>query len=468
MKFEELYLKTTDNLKLKFLDAIISQNDNLQKEFKAFVQAESSKMSALPYDDFLKFIHSIRTGYQEYFEAVNLEDPDWENYHSPYSGYIEEWEAYQYASEQEFETIFNKFCSDATNKIIRQRIDELIAMLIGLYEATQDAEIPDEVGSFDDVNEYLLSEHTSTMNALIEKLRLSAVSENAIQTAFELFFRYCDSEYPGNLHFANHFEQLLIALSEKSGYAGHLLSGIDQSSVERQALPELILMLNKKTGNNTEWLQSARQFYRNNTAVAKQLLKYYFETDKDAFCKTARELFSADDHLWAEILQQYVSPQLDKELFVDVFRQLTIQQTEIKYYNKIREYLSEAGLNNLLKELEWKKVFVVKILKVEKRYEDIKALVNQNPNDWDYAKMIEPILTIYPEFCFKHIKNKAENTLQDQRGRDVYERIVSWLRLSQNIPGFETEKLELIRNLYNHKPNLPALKDEMRKAGLVK
>lgn len=50
-----------------------------------------------------------------------------------------------------------------------------MAMLIGLYEATQDTEVADEVGSFEDVNEYLLSEHANTMNALIEKLRLSAV-----------------------------------------------------------------------------------------------------------------------------------------------------------------------------------------------------------------------------------------------------------------------------------------------------
>ena len=65
-----------------------------------------------------------------------------------------------------------------------------MAMLIGLYEATQDAEVADEMGSFEDVNEYLLSEHTNTMNALIEKLRLSAVSENVILTAFEMFFSY--------------------------------------------------------------------------------------------------------------------------------------------------------------------------------------------------------------------------------------------------------------------------------------
>jgi hypothetical protein len=233
-------------------------------------------------------------------------------------------------------------------------------------------------------------------------------------------------------------------------------------------LPELVLLLNKKSGNTEAWLQSAEQFYRNNATVAKQLLEYYFEADKDLFIKTARELFHYDNYLWAGFLQQYVSPQLDENLFVCVFRQLTIHKSEIEYYNKIRDYLSEAGLTDLLNELKYNKAFIVKILEVEERYEEIKTLVEQNPDDWQYADIIVPILTIYPDFCFRHIINRVEGTLENNRGRSVYERIVSWLLLTQRIPGFDIEKRELINKIYNHKPNLPALKDEMRKAGLVK
>ena len=465
--FKERYLKTPENIRLKFLEAVLMQNEKLQREFKVFVEAENNQKPGLSYDHFLDLIGAVQTDYRKYFETVDLENPDWENYQSPHSGYIEEWEAYQYASEQEFETIFDRFRSDATDRIIMQKADELTGMLIGLYEATQDAEIADEVGSFEDVNGYLLSEHANMVNELAEKLRLSAVSDHIILAAFDLFFRYCDLEYPENPYFASHFERLLITLAEKSAYADRLLSIIDQSAVEKHSLAELILLINKKTGNKTEWLQSALQFYHQNTEVAQQLLDYYFETDKGAFLKTARELFPANKYFWAEFLEHYVSPQLDENLFVQVFWQLTVQQKKIKYYKKIRTYLSETDLNNLLKELQWEKVFVVKILEVEKRYEAIKTFVEQDLNDWDYAEMISPILTIYPEFCFNQIKNKAVSTLQNSRGRQVYERIASWVLLSRKIPGFEAERLDLVHTLYNHKPNLPALKDEMRKAGLI-
>jgi len=467
MDFEAIYPKTSDDLKLKYLNAIIRGNDKLREEFMAFVEAENNKIPGLSFDHFSELIRSIQKDYLGYFETVDLENPDWDHYRPPYSGYIEDWEAYQYAGEQEFEAIFNNFAPGAVDKIIQQKADELVASLVGLYEATQDAEITDDIGSFGDVNEFLLSEHTGTMNGLIEKLSMSAVSGNIVINTFDLFFRYCDSEYPGNPHFAKHFEPLLIALAEKSDQADRLLASLDQSSVERSFMPELVLLLCKKTGNMDEWLKLALQFYRHSTAAAKQVMVYYFETNKEAFLRLAHELFPGDRQLWAGFLQQYVSPELDERLFVAVFRELTLHFREIGYYNKISEYLSATDFTELLDELKWDRVFAVRILEIEERYEEIKAMVEKHPDDRTYADLIAPILTVYPGFCFKHIKSKAENTLQFQRGRAVYERVASWLSLAGKVPGFEIETLDLVRTLYNHKPNLPALKDEMRKAGLV-
>jgi hypothetical protein len=468
MQFEQLYNNSDDNLKLKFLNAIIRKNSTLQNEFVNFIQSEKNVREVVPTSSFMEILTSTKKKYKDDFEMVDTENPDWENYHAPRSGYIEDWEAYQYASEQEFEEIFEAFSSEALNKIIGQKPDELIAMLIGLYEATQDAEIEDEVSSFEDINEYLLSEFQATMDSIIEKLNLSALSERTIVAAIEKFVEYCDAEYQGNPHFVGYFEHLLIALAEKSTDPNQILSIIDKSTIERPAVPELVLLLNKLAGNTSEWLYSAKQFYLTNTEVAKQLLQYYFDADKDSFVQTADELFKSDKRVWAKFLKDYVSFDLDNELYINVFCQLTVDEKEISHYKKIREYLSEADLNNLLEEVDWDKAFVVSILEVEKLYENIREIVQKNQDNWHYIELISPILTVYPEFCFQNIKNKTINTIENQRGRNVYERIARWLKLTEKIPGFEIEKRELIMQLYNQKPNLPALKDELRKAGLMK
>jgi hypothetical protein len=468
MDFEKLYQNTHDSLKLKYLDAIIGQNNNLKEEFINFVKGVEGSSKGLSYEGFIEIIQDIQNDYKGRFEAVDTENPDWESYHPPYSGYIEDWQAYQYASEQEFEAIFEDFRNKAINAIIEQSPDTLIAMLIGLYEATQDADIEDEVCSFDDVKDHLLSEHKNSLNAIIDKLRLGALAENKIGSAFDLFLKYCANEYPENSFFPAHFEPLLIALSEKSDNPARLLELLIKSGVDQDCMPELLLVLNKKAGNATEWLKSAQRLYKQNVPVAQALLEYYFEADISAFLATARELYPTNNYMWAEFLRQYLTPQLDKDLFVEVFRKLTVANRELEPYHKIREFLNETEFQNLLEEIKWDTVFRVKILEVEERYSDIKNEVDKNTSSRHFAEIIAPILKVYPEFCFRKIESLTTSTLQTERGRHIYELIASWLKLAEEIPGFEAECQRLIQQTYTHKPNLPALKDEMRKAGLVK
>ena len=468
MDFEKLYQNTPASLKLKYLDAIIGQNNKLKEEFINFVKGVEGKSEGLSYEGFVEIVQDILNDYKDQFEMVDTENPDWESYNPPYSGYIEDWEAYKYASEQEFEAIFEDFRNKAINAIVEQSPDKLIAMLIGLYEATQDADIEDEVCSFDDVNDHLLSEHKNSLNAIIDKLRLGALAENKIGSAFDLFLQYCANEYPENSFFPAHFEPLLIALSEKSDNPAHLLDLLVQSGIDQDSMPELLLFLNKKSGNATEWLKSAQRLYKQNVAVAQALLEYYFEADMPAFLATARELYPTSNYMWAEFLRQYLTPQLDKNLFVEVFRKLTVANRDIEPYYKIREFLTGTEFQNLLEEIKWDIAFRVKILEVEERYPDIKIEVEKNTDSRHFAEIIVPILKVYPEFCFRKIESLTTSTLQTARGRHIYELIASWLKIAMAIPGFEAESQRLILQTYTHKPNLPALKDEMRKAGLVK
>nr|NQU93137.1 hypothetical protein [Bacteroidota bacterium] len=467
MNFKTTYSNTPENLKLKFLDAVILENEKLQQAFLNYTGQESKTVAGISHSKFLKIIKSTQDSCLRSFEQVDPENPDWDSYNPPHSGYIEEWEQYQQASEQEFEQIFEDFRAEAVDKIIGQQVDELIAMLIGLYEATQDAVIVDEVGSFDDVNKLLLAYHKDLTDELITKINLSAISDGNITSTFQLFAEYADEEYPGNNFFPGYFEGFLKALACKSNNAEGLLTIIDNSKIERATLPGLILMLNKNAGKAEEWLHHAQKFYLANKEVAEELLAYFFKTEINAFLKTAHELFTMDKRHWAEFLKEFVTVDLDKSLFLTVFYELTIKNREIKYYLKIKDYLNSDDFDKLLEELDYHITFIVEILEVEERYDDIRQIVEQNPDSWDYIELITPILDIYPEFCFQHIKNKAVKTIDTKRGRSAYERVVSWLKLADKIPGYKAENRILAHQLYNHKPNLPALRDELRKGGVV-
>ncbi|MCD6374506.1 MAG: hypothetical protein J7L94_03205 [Caldisericaceae bacterium] len=217
-----------------------------------FSKQEDNSNGQLSLKSLLLKIAVVQEQYFTEFNKIDLENPDWDNYNPPYSGYIEEWEQYQQASEQEFGQVFEHFKSKAIDSIIRQQIDDFIAMLLGLYEACLNVEIKDEVGSFDDVNDYLTDEHQRIMLELIDKIKMSAISDHKVMPAIKLFFDYCDAEYPGNPGYPNYFEPLILALADFSGQPDKLLSYIDDSKVDRKALPQLILLLNKNAGHKTD------------------------------------------------------------------------------------------------------------------------------------------------------------------------------------------------------------------------
>jgi len=467
MDFENIYKNTPEPLKLKYLDAIVKHNDRLQQEFIAFVGDYANATEKPGYDAFAAIIKEVQSIYQNHFEAVDLENPDWDNYTPSHSGYIEEWEQYQQASEQEFQEYFQMFISEALDKIIIQRPDELLAMILGLYEAALASDVTDELGSFEDVNKFLLEEHSSALMAITEKLRLSALSGSKTGAAFELFFRYCKERYSGKPDLVSHIEPILIALAEKSGDAAQLLTMMEKAGIEQKILPELTLLLFKSSGNKDGWLHAALQLYRNSEAVARELLQYYYENDQSAFVKTAHELFPFGENSWANFLEPYVTPQLDEQLYVKVLLTLIHSSHNIKHYRKVKPYLDEASYNEMIQKLKWNKVFLVSIFAEDERHADIKALVEKETDYYNFAELIAPILTIYPDFCLRKMKDMVEKALASSRGRSIYERIAKWLILAKTIPGHETDAMQLINKTYTHKPNLPALKDEMRKAGVV-
>ncbi len=56
---------------------------------------------------------------------------------------------------------------------------------------------------------------------------------------------------------------------------------------------------------------------------------------------------------------------------------------------------------------------------------------------------------------------------EKERGRSSDRRIVSWIVLLKKIPGASEKAHEIIMMAYHHNPNLPALRDEMRRAELA-
>lgn len=467
MNFKEIFDKATDKTKLDFLFAILEHNEKLRTEFLNYIQKKLQETdNQISYEDFKNLINNSQKEYQDQLEVIDLEEPDWDNYIPPHSGYIEEWEALQYMAEEEVENIFAGWKDYLLDLIIEQKIEEGFAELIAIYEACLNSDVNDPYDNLGDPNEYFVDEHKKMIKYFTGRVSQSILHENTMQNSIKLFLQYCEDKYPENESYPRYFEPVLLALAEKSGNPETILKQIDNSDIEKKRLPQLVLLLNKLCGNSDNWLKSAKAYYHADNKVAEELLGYYLKNDIDAFNTTANDLFEKDKYRWAKFLADKISEASDRQLFKNVFMELTTHDEKIEYYRKIKNILNEDEKEQLINAV-YSKPFKVQIFEEEKQYDKIKQIVEKNTDSWDFTELIKPILNVYPDFCFKTIQNKALKTIENERGRNVYARIAEWLKLAKLIQSYEDRARELIIKLYNNKPNLPALKDEFRIAGLV-
>ena len=467
MNLKEIFDKATEKTKLDFLFDILENNEKLRTEFLNYIQKKLQEPdNQISYEDFKNLINNAQKEYQDQLEVIDLEEPDWDNYSPPHSGYIEEWEACQYMAEQEVDDVFNEWKDYLLDLIIEQKIEEGFTELIAIYKACLNSNVNDPYDNLGNPNEFFVDEHKKMIAYFTGRISQSILHENTIQNSIKLFLQYCEDEYPKNESYPRYFEPVLLALAEKSGNPETILKQIDNSNIEKKSLPQLVLLLNKLCGNSGDWLKNAKAYYLVDNKVAEKLLGYYLENDIDAFNRTANELFEKDKYRWAIFLADKINEPSDRHLFKNVFSELTIKETKIEYYRKIKNILNKDEKEQLINTVH-NNLFKVEIFEEEKQYDKIIRIVENNTDSWNFTKLIKPILNIYPDFCFETIQNKALETIENERGRFVYARIAEWLNLSGLIKGKEIETKEIIMKLYNHKPVLRALRDEFKKAGVV-
>ena len=115
---------------------------------------------------------------------------------------------------------------------------------------------------------------------------------------------------------------------------------------------------------------------------------------------------------------------------------------------------------------------MIDILKTEKRFEEILSIAKEiKYGDYrdDFIPAIDAIKNIYPKEVLEIVKNYCSEALNyPGRDRATYQHLVKVLSKVINEPEIGPSLKEYIyNNLYNHKPRLPALRDELKKRKLI-
>ena len=470
MDFKEIFNKVSEKEKTDYLFQLLNRDDKLRKDFIDSISIGPVTNSDITINDD-EFAGLVMDSYDEFLsdmESLDLKETDWENYSPPHSGYIAEWEATQYMAEKEADELFENMKEHFISLLFKNELENLLAELLAFYFASIEAEIDDPYDNLgDSANGYFIEMHKGFIDYTIGKISISTIKDSILINSIKLFFKYFETEKNDSFEEIKPFEGLLLALlnSIDDDENTNQLSKI--TKIDKKYFPQYSLQLEKRLGNKTSWLEHARQFYLIDENVGHELLGHYYTEDVNNYISTAKELFKNNKRYWAEKIAPNLKVEHDQNFYKDIYTQLCIDNCQVSDYKKIKDILTEKEKENLHEGLYRDKIFRVEIYKTEKQYDKIKAMIEESNDPWNFNKYIEPILNIYPVFCFMTIEKKVNATINSERGRDTYSRIASWLTQAHKISGFQNKAKQLIMDLYNHKPNLPALKDEFRKAGLV-
>jgi len=473
--FKVCFENADTQMKIDFLKQLLDKDTDLQSQFYKFTLNPHESKANVYFVD----IDEVKEEIQDALTSIDFEDII-ENY-DPY-GYVDYCDDESYLDDVYDAISFelNYFTKTAINFFKKGNLNDGLRILTGMYEGIQNLPKTDdaEYDIFGDsyhfeVSKLLIDEFKMAFDAFEDTVKSELHAKEAIDLLLSRYEYYnnieTDEENDAFVYNLKVFESVLISLINDTQTADYLKESLSKHKLHNSPSMAFVMMKIAETYKDEKlWIDTAEKFAEHESSIAKKLLdKYNTKSAQNNFNRIAEMAFSK----WPDMFNLYLINNLDKELkkelYLKALKHYTVHNKSTKHYKILREYLTDIErlrfVNGLKTSHDLK--FYINLLEIEKRFEDILSVVKaQKSYCFDYAFVLKPIINIYPDDCFEIIKNVCNDAMTSpDRKRSTYEIISSLLNVMLMIKTKQIETLQYIKALYNHKPNLPALKDEFRK-----
>ncbi|MFK7904975.1 MAG: SWIM zinc finger domain-containing protein [Chitinophagales bacterium] len=471
--YDQVFAAAPVNVQKAFLRQLFKKKEELRAQFINFTEKGQQITSAISSDiemirdEVFRELKSLEFGY-EVFDYVNQRD---------YGG--EEWELAYDGGIQMIEEVFEGYEKNAINHIQRGNLMAGMSVLLGLYEGYYNVDAPaiDQYSNFEAYNNEWNSIFVQVAVKIAQEVQLAIKTEVIVNQLIDLIFERVNyytsgkatmEDEVGIVYEPKKIEALLKALVMDETTASYLQQQMDICNWKDRQSAYIRLKIARELADHETWIQIAETFAGQEIELVAQLLNKYEELGRiKDFYRIAKKAFKIWPYQVDEQLLDKINPKQDRAFYIKVLSNYTSRKANILTYQKLREVWTNSQKEQFIEKNSSQEVFYVQMLKIEKRYEDILQYVREHLSSLNFLQLITPIVAIFPEACFDIIQEKSLETLEEGRGRNIYRDVASWLSLLKNLKGKEVEVRQLVERIYNGPPRLPALKDEIKKAGLI-
>jgi len=436
-------LKVTDKEKLDFLNELLETDKNFYAKFVKHFEVKNKVSNAYKTNSLEKLADEI-------FALFNNLDVDVECY----CDYSEEYDNVF------IEDLFIELEKQINNNIRKDEFYEGVFILVAIYKAIyREPILNDEYGVIYDYQDMLFEYLYYLSNKVVNKSLFSLQNDIKKKTILLLSQNL-------NVEQLKFFENILNVLIDSKEMAVFTIDYIECFYITIQ------LKILDLLDNDELFIKSAKQFYLNDNKVASMLLrKLKTKALYDDFETISKQLFSTESYYFVDDILDGITYEKSKDFYIEVLIFRSIKKSSFDNYKMLKKYLDKEHLNSYYLMVKKENVYLyIQILKFEKMYSSMLELAYEFKDNGyiEIDKIIKPIKSFYPKELLEIIKFRCDKLMSGyDRNRKTYITIVSLLKLVLEEKEIETDLKSYILTLYNHKPNLPALKDEFRKAQLI-
>lgn len=459
ISFERVFNHATAEQKNWFLKQILTKDANWRTQFIDFVQPPVAKATPLPPSPIPaapladKPLGTTQITEQTSKEILNkLKIVSFDNLEN--------------VKKMQLERTFEPYQTQINTYIAKADFVRAMAILMGLYEAFL-AQAPYNT---DAVMKGFFANKLPQIEKAI-KGQLSIVTQKIIDFIFER--TKINPDYlknPKKLADFGIFVPFLIQITPNTDLARYLYQTLLALNADLTIYPNnLLFHIADLTQNTNLWYNTAKKLATYDPQIAKKLVAQYAkDNQKTDFYNLAQKLFDTDAKTHAELLSQYVQlndyPKLYKQIWLYLSEQAAYQNN-FSVFDKLMPILLDTEIDDYLTKFAVQNpVKYTQILMYLKRYDDVLEYAINQRKKTEFNQIILPILNIYPMDSFDILQQNVYHLLDTDQSRAACKKICEWLKLMQQINGFDTQTKAFISYIYEIK--IPILKDEMISAKL--
>jgi len=467
--FNQCFDSADNQKKLNFLKQLLEKDTDLQSQFIAFVESQSGKLDDIAGIDIDKIAGEVHQ---------DLSDIDFDDVLENSHGYSYDYDEDSFDEAYSLiENALERYYKIAVDFLKKGNLLDAFRMMLGIYEGVQNLPEPlDNDYLFDNGYDLKVMEYVGQFIAKFAKeIEQVIISDEIIKQVIDLlidryqYWKNVESQERRIEYDIADFDSVCISFLTNATIADYLWVKIQANNLVLHDFAFVILEIATRTSNEKLWYETAEAFAADKSLITAELLKRYKSNGRiDDFNRIAHLSFTN----WANQFDSYLVENLDKNdeqvLYVKALTNLVNRVHKIEYYSELRAYFNSEQKNRFIHELSQSHNynFYINVLELEERYEEILHCAKNGSSDYYLTTTVKPILNIYPDDCYTLLKNKCNGLFNTyNRNRKTYQIMVGLMVLMKQITSKQTDANQYFQDLYNNR--MPALKDEMQRAGLV-